>query len=597
MSERPLISIAIPARDQRQRLADTLDSIARSDFDLDQVEVVVVDDGSSDGTYEAFRGRRYPFAFRIARVEHANQSATTNEAIRLSRGELVLCSAQDILFDRNLLREHAAWHEHFAGEEIAVLGYLPYAPQLDVNPFMVYLVTGGFQFAYYLIKDPLRVPPNFVYAPNFSVRREVLHRVGLFDPQFPFGCQDTDIGIRLAKAGVRIVYNAQAVGYHNHPMELSGFLRRQRITGGSLVRLQAKHPDHEGGLRIWDTLLEHYLGVAPVALDALLARVAQLEPEVDRHRGSYEELWSRAFAARESLDGFAPEQREIVLRVDRLFRSYNRILQYHWGQGYFEQSLQDYGPDRVREILEARLHRNQAPVQLRRAVERNLARHGIELRLVGERDYMTSIVVHDVADYRSAMLALECYLDPDSQTFNRQIVVAASAGSLSAEERRKIEVAVELVEGPTPGAALIEALARCRGDRVTLRSAGVEPGDPRGPLIVDKVLERFPQIGVLGGSVGNGRRGRVCGYRRDGSPIEQQQGAASLHPVDSVIPEYCVLRRSLLEVVLNDLSGRVDSHAASRDVAIALCGSARAAGHKVYHIPELTCAPREGVEL
>ena len=44
MSERPRISVAIPARDQRQRLADTLESIAASDFDLGQVEVVVVDD-------------------------------------------------------------------------------------------------------------------------------------------------------------------------------------------------------------------------------------------------------------------------------------------------------------------------------------------------------------------------------------------------------------------------------------------------------------------------------------------------------------------------------------------------------------------------
>jgi glycosyltransferase involved in cell wall biosynthesis len=136
----PLFSVVIPSHNGRERLALTLDSIARAEFDLSRVEVVVVDDASTDGTLEAFRDRRYPYRLAIHRVEFRSQSAATNEAIRRATGTYVLSSAQDILFHKDMFARHLAWHEKLAGEDVAVLGYLPYPEALPVSPFMYYQI-------------------------------------------------------------------------------------------------------------------------------------------------------------------------------------------------------------------------------------------------------------------------------------------------------------------------------------------------------------------------------------------------------------------------------------------------------------------------
>jgi len=71
-----------------------------------------------------------------------------DEAITARPGADRALSAQDILFHERLIAEHSRATPRSTTAEVAVLGALPYPPDLDVTPFMVYLVTGGFQFAY-----------------------------------------------------------------------------------------------------------------------------------------------------------------------------------------------------------------------------------------------------------------------------------------------------------------------------------------------------------------------------------------------------------------------------------------------------------------
>ncbi|MBZ5637275.1 MAG: glycosyltransferase [Acidobacteriia bacterium] len=588
----PVFSVVIPSHNGRDRLALTLDSIAASDFDLARLEVIVVDDASTDGTVEAFRDRIYPYRFSLRRGEYSNQSAATNEAIRHASGTYVLSTAQDILFHRDLLSRHLAWHEQFAGEDVAVLGYLPYPPNLTVTPFMSYLVQGGFQFAYWMIKDPLNVPPAFLYAPNFSVRREVLARVGSFDPGFPYGCQDSDLGIRLAEQGVRIVYEARAIGYHNHPVELREYVRRQERVGAGLVRLEAKHPDHEGGPVVWDSVIRGYLMYSATELDRDLDTVARLEKSLGESGTRYRKLWNEAFCEATPVDRFSACDQRTLQTAEALFNAYNRVLSFHWWKGYFAEYARARGIESVARVVRARVGRSQPSMQLRRIAESRLREHGIEIALSTPRDFRTSVVVHALDDYGSAARWLERFLTAPDPPRNHQVLLVIARDAISGSEVTKLSEVAEVVPCDGLDEGILEALGRSFADTVVVTSARVEPAHPRYRLLAETCFARFPDLAVLGGNVVDGApRRRRYGFRFDGSAlVETENGSRKPSsnrgpvPVDVAIPEFLIVRRAVAERLLAE---RASGSGETRPWNFELCGVAARARQRVLGLPEL----------
>ena len=584
-----MCSVLIPARNQRERLLGTLDSIARTRIDLSRVEVVVVDDGSEDGTCEAVREKSYAFDLSVHRIDRGSQSAATNEALRHARGEIVLSSAQDILFDPDLFAQHLACHERFRDEELVVLGYLPYPPGMEVTPFMFYLVHGGYQFAYYLIRDPYNVPPNFLYAPNFSARRDLLLEVGGFDERFPYGCQDTDLGIRLAQRGARIVYNPDAVGYHNHPMTLEAYLGRQELIGAAVLHLQDKHPDHEGGKHVHDLVLQQYLMCSDARLDRAHARIARAERELRDGGVDWESLWDRAFCQCRPVHGWSEREQATLRAVERLFQSYHTILGFFWARGYLNESLATHGAERVQRWLDARLAKMQASIPVRRTVERRLAAHGFQRRLCSARDYRFSLVVHDVADYRQALRLLESFEDPPAGRCNVQVVMVLDTGNFSAEELEHLSDLAELVPCSEANGDVLGALAHCEAELVAVISAGVEPLYPEAQHVAEKLLTRVPGLAVVGGAIAEGSTSRRrYGYRLDGASLTgSEMDVAGTTPIDVVIPECCWFRKSVVSQLLEQEAQEEPSPWNFR-----ICRLAARASRPVIHVPQLAVRAR-----
>ena len=101
MTQQPLISVAIPAYNHERFIYDCLLSVFRQSYD--PLELVVVDDGSSDGTADEIRRFLRDHEQRFARAVFRSRpnrgvSATSNECIRLCRGEWVhLLGSDDLL--------------------------------------------------------------------------------------------------------------------------------------------------------------------------------------------------------------------------------------------------------------------------------------------------------------------------------------------------------------------------------------------------------------------------------------------------------------------------------------------------------------------
>ena len=178
-----LVSVVIPAYNAKRFLPEAIESVLAQDHE--PVEVIVVDDGSTDGTAEV--AGAYPV--HVIRQANGGQAAARNAGVAASRGDLVaFLDADDLWFPGKLSRQIA---------------------HLSAHPELGYVVVRMQRFLMPGTPWPPGTPRDFFAGPQPGtlpsaalVRRSVLDAVGPFDPRFRHAC-DTDWQARAMEAGVR----------------------------------------------------------------------------------------------------------------------------------------------------------------------------------------------------------------------------------------------------------------------------------------------------------------------------------------------------------------------------------------------------------
>ena len=178
----PLVSVIVPVHNGADFLAEALESAFAQDYA--PLEVLVVDDGSEDGSREV--ARNYPV--RYLRQEHSGVAVARNTGLQAARAELIA-----------FLDADDTW---CAGKLRAQVDHLLAHPDIDlVLGRMEVFVQPGTEPPPWLPAAWLRVPQNGL-LPTMLARRTVFERVGPFDPSFPIG-EDTDWLARAFAEGVR----------------------------------------------------------------------------------------------------------------------------------------------------------------------------------------------------------------------------------------------------------------------------------------------------------------------------------------------------------------------------------------------------------
>lgn len=211
-------------------------------------ELLVVDDASQDDTQavlHAYQPQRY--SLRVERMEkNSGQGQARNRAIPLAASPLILFTGDDMLPEPTFLEAHLAAHRRYPEEKVAILGRVTWPHDLPVNALMAHIDgVGAEQFSYYYLRDEHEYDFRHLYTSNVSLHRSLLlQEKHWFDPDFVmYGYEDAELGYRLARRGLRILYSSLPLLYHYHYHTVHTFAKRQYKAGRMACVFVHKHPE------------------------------------------------------------------------------------------------------------------------------------------------------------------------------------------------------------------------------------------------------------------------------------------------------------------------------------------------------------------
>jgi glycosyltransferase involved in cell wall biosynthesis len=226
-SFRPKVTVVVPVRNAELTIGLCLQAICKQLWEGNELEVIVVDNGSTDRTLQKIADE-FP-SVRLLQESKPGVSHARNLAIQEARGDWIAFTDADCVptptWIQALVRRAAESQEaSFVGGSIRAL-----LPTTSIGLFSENLFDQGHSIE-------RENPPSFISA-NLFVRKADLVRVGMFNPKYPRG-QDTELAWRSHfQFGARFAYAKDAVVEHANVSTWIGLIRKAWQHGSGASRL------------------------------------------------------------------------------------------------------------------------------------------------------------------------------------------------------------------------------------------------------------------------------------------------------------------------------------------------------------------------
>ncbi len=230
----PSVSVVVCTFNGSRTLESCLESLTKLDYP--RFELLVIDDGSTDGSPEI--ARSFP-AVRLVTMPHGGLSAARNRGAREATGDLIAYTDDDCLVDPDWLAYVAA---AFSDPEVVAAGgpNIPPKPR-NLAEACVGAAPGG--PAAVLLDD---TTAEHVPGCNLVVRKSALEAIGGFREAYVAAGDDVDFCWRLQEAGGRIAYAPAAMVWHHRRASVGDYVKQQRGYGRAEALLMRDHPKRFG---------------------------------------------------------------------------------------------------------------------------------------------------------------------------------------------------------------------------------------------------------------------------------------------------------------------------------------------------------------
>ena len=149
--------------------------------------------------------------------------------------------------DHKLLEEHWISHQKNAAENIAILGHTNIDQKIAQNPLMHFVTQVGCQlFCYPKIEENALLDYTYFWGGRSSCKSSfLLKNNSYFNKIFTFGCEDIELGYRLSKYDLKVIYNKKAISTMIRMISLKDFCRRTENQGYSNWIFSRIHQEEE----------------------------------------------------------------------------------------------------------------------------------------------------------------------------------------------------------------------------------------------------------------------------------------------------------------------------------------------------------------
>jgi peptidoglycan/xylan/chitin deacetylase (PgdA/CDA1 family)/glycosyltransferase involved in cell wall biosynthesis len=237
------LSVLIATYNRRATLARTLRSLFDQDLAPDLYEIIVIVDGSSDGTTEYLRTLNPDCGFKIIEQPNRGQFNALNAGLRAASGDIILLIDDDIICERSVLSAHVAAHD--APKPRFVFGPILVAPESPDTLATDWTRENTDQWLARLRPGmQLRWQHDATFDANCSAPRPVMLAAGGFDERFTRTMANLEFGVRLWKMGVRFRYEPAAVTSQVFVKPSDDLVLKDAYwTGRNEIAICRKHPE------------------------------------------------------------------------------------------------------------------------------------------------------------------------------------------------------------------------------------------------------------------------------------------------------------------------------------------------------------------
>jgi glycosyltransferase involved in cell wall biosynthesis len=237
---KPQVSVVVCAHNATSTIEECLRSLSRLKYP--NYEIIVVDDGSTDGTGSI----SVTYGARLVGVEHGGLSRARNAGIKAAKGSIVAFIDADAYADPDWLTFAVATLEE---RNAAAVGGPNLSPATD--GFVAQCVDCSPGNPTHVLIDDTRA--EHIPGCNMIFRKEALEAIGLFDVTHRAAGDDVDVCWKLLARQLTIAFSPAAVVWHHRRGTVSGFLKQQRGYGFAEAHLQNRYPGHYNtfGYPVW----------------------------------------------------------------------------------------------------------------------------------------------------------------------------------------------------------------------------------------------------------------------------------------------------------------------------------------------------------
>ncbi len=223
-SRYPSVSMLVPCFNEEKTLASTIESLLAMEYPKEQLEIVVIDDGSKDSTAHIAReyAARFPAQIKFLQKENGGKYTALNLGIMRSRGEIIGCLDADSFAAPDALMEAVKLFENDPTAMAITPAMKVYKPRKMLE--LMQAVEYTFGIFYKKMFDNLSAI-NVLPGPFSLYRRDVFTKIGPF--RHAHNTEDMEIAFRMHANGLRIVNAHTAYVYTTAPKTVRTLLKQR----------------------------------------------------------------------------------------------------------------------------------------------------------------------------------------------------------------------------------------------------------------------------------------------------------------------------------------------------------------------------------